>query len=271
MKTIKIIVLLLISCTVTQGNAQFLDKLKKKAKEAAERAVERKVEEKTERETEKAFDTVFNNKGRLFKSKKATPAEAYTFTHQYIMEVISEKDTTDITYYLTNDHEYMGSSFKMRDNQEFITVMDLPNSAIHSFMDLDGQKSMTSIKIDLDDVSDTEIDTHEFSVSPTGQTKEIIGFECQEFQVTGPQVSGTVWVTQEADISFQKAFTQLKSKKMKLFKGMDQSWVSMVDGLVLEMKMVDYSRKKPKPIKMICTSLSQNDFGINTSEYTTQF
>jgi hypothetical protein len=187
------------------------------------------------------------------------------------MEVISEKDTTDITYYLTNKHEYMGSSFKMRDNQEFITVMDLPNSAIHSFMDLDGQKSMTSIKIDLDDVSDTEIDNHEFSISPTGQTKEIIGFECQEFQVTGPQVSGTVWVTQEADISFQKAFTQLKSKKMKLTEGVDQSWVSMVDGLALEMKMIDYSRKNPKPIKMICTSLSHNDFGINTSEYTNQF
>jgi len=272
MKTIKIILILLISFTVTQGNAQFLNKLKKKAQEAAERAVERKVEEKTERETEKTFDTVFNNKGKLFKKKKkAEKLESYTFSHQYIMEVISEKDTTDITYYLTNEHEYMGSSFAMGKNEKFITVMDLPNSAIHTFMDFGDQKTMTSISIDLEDGSNTEMEDQEFSISPTGQSKQILGYVCQEFQVTGPQLSGNVWVTQEADISFQKAFTQLKSKKMKLTKGMDQSWVSMVDGLVLEMKMIDYSKKNPKPIKMICTDLSASDFNINSLEYEKTF
>ncbi len=272
MKNFKIIMVLFVLGMTSQSNAQFLNKLKKKAQEAAERAVERKVEEKTEHETEKTFDTVFNNKGKLFeKNKKAEKLESYTFSHQYIMEVISEKDTTDITYYLTNEHEYMGSSFTMGKNEEFITVMDLPNSAIHTFMDLGDQKTMTSINIDLEDTTDTEMDTQEFSISPTGQSKQIMGYECLEFQVTGPQLSGSVWVTLEADISFQKAFTQLKSKKMKLTKGMDQSWVSMVDGLALEMKMIDYSSKNPKPIKMVCTGLSASNFSINTLEYEKPF
>ncbi|WP_084273450.1 DUF4412 domain-containing protein [Maribacter antarcticus] len=271
MKKIKIILVLVVMGMTTQTNAQFFKKLTKKAQEAAEETIERKVAQKTERETEKTFDTVFNNKGKLFKKETAEKLESYTFSHQYIMELVSDNDTTDITYYLTNDHEYMGSSFTAGKDQQFITVMDLPNSAVHTFMNMGGQKTMNSMKIDLEEVSDTEFETPEISIIPTGQTKVILGYECQEFQITGSQLSGTVWVTQEAGISIQKAFSQLKSKKIKRSKGMDQSWVSMVDGLALEMNMIDYSQKNPKLIKMICTDLRESAFSINTLEYEKPF
>ena len=271
MRNLKGVLLIASLCVFTTSNAQFFKKLKKRAQEAAERAVERKVEEKTERETEKAFDTIFNNKGKLFKNKKAEKLDSYHFTHQYTMEVISEKDTTEITYYLTNEDEYMGSSFTAGKNQEFLTVMDLPNAAIHTFMDFGNRKTSSSIRIDIEEVKEAEMNSNEFTISATGKSKEIVGFICDEFQVTGPQLSGTIWVTQEADISFQKSFTQLKSKKMKASKGIDQSWVSMVDGLALEMKMIDYSRKNPKPIQMICTSLEELEFTIITEDYENPF
>ncbi len=271
MRNLKGVLLIASLCVFTTSNAQFFKKLKKRAQEAAERAVERKVEEKTERETEKAFDTIFNNKGKLFKNKKAEKLDSYHFTHQYTMEVISEKDTTEITYYLTNEDEYMGSSFPTKKTQEFITVMDLPNSAIHTFMDFGDRKTSNSIKIDLDEVSPEKGQYEDFTINDTGNTKTIIDYQCHEFQITGPQLSGKVWVTQEAGISFQKAFTQLKSKKMKASKGIDQSWVSMVDGLALEMKMIDYSRKNPKPIQMICTSLEELEFSIITEDYENPF
>lgn len=263
MKTLRTIFVVIALCTSTVSNAQLWKKVKQKVAET----VERKTEEKTERETEKTFDTIFNNKGKLFKNKKVQVTGSYSFTHQYIMEVISEQDTTDITYYLTNEHEYMGSSFTIGKDKRFITVMDLPNSAIHTFMDLNNQRSTNSIKIDLDDLSDTDLDASQFSINPTGQTKKILGYECIEYQITGTQLSGNAWVTQEAGISFQKAFSQLKSKKMNLSKGIDQSWLSMVDGLALETSMIDYSAKNPKRIKMICTDLSEQYFSIDTAEY----
>ncbi len=271
MKTIKILTLLLLFGVTGTTNAQFWKKLKDRAKEAAAQTIERKVAEKTERETDKTFDSVFNNKGKLFKKNKAKKLDSYTFSHQYVMEITSDDTTTDITYYLTNDHEYMGSSFSAGKNQEFITVMDLPNAAMHTFMDMKGQKTMSSFKLHLNDVSDTAVNSDAFKVVSTGQTKTILGFECEEFQVTGPQLSGSVWVTQDAGITFQKAFSQLKSKKMKRTKGVNPSWVSMVDGLVLEMKMIDYSQKKPQPIKMICTDLSEREFTINTLAYKKTF
>lgn len=272
MGSFKIIVVLLVLGMTTPGNAQFLKKLGDRAKDAAARTVERKVAQKTERQTEKTFDTVFNNKGGLFNSKKTEKLESYTFSHQYIMEVISEKDTTDITYYLTNIDEYLGSSFSKGKNEKFITVMDLPNSAVHTFMDMGGRKTTSSFRIDLEDVSDTETDNDQFSIASTGQSKKIIGYECEEFQVTGPQLSGTVWVTQEANISFQKAFASMMGKKIKGQKGgIDPAWTSRVDGLALEMEMIDYSQKNPKPVKMVCTDLSENNFSINTLDYEKSF
>lgn len=57
MKTIQLIVLLLFSIV---SNAQFLDKLAKKAEEATKRTVERKVEQKAEKTTDKTIDKVLN-------------------------------------------------------------------------------------------------------------------------------------------------------------------------------------------------------------------
>lgn len=69
MKTnIQILTALLLSLNV---NAQFLDKLAKKAEKAVERTVERKVEEKAERTTSDKMDQVLNKKG---KSEGGTPS-----------------------------------------------------------------------------------------------------------------------------------------------------------------------------------------------------
>ncbi|MEP2057916.1 MAG: DUF4412 domain-containing protein [Maribacter litoralis] len=272
MKTCKLIAILFVLSVTTNANAQFLKKLKERAQEAAAQTIERKVAEKTERETEKSFDTVFNNKGRLFKNKKAEKLELYSFTHEYVTEIISDKDTTDITYYLTNDDEYIGSSFNTVDDSEFITVMDLPNEAIHTFMNMGGQRSTNSVNLNLEDATELEIKSEDYSISQTGQTKDILGYECEEYQVTGPQLSGSVWITQDADISFHTAYSSLRTKKFKnIKKGIDPSWLSIIDGLVLEMDMIDYSQKNAKPVHMICTQLIEKDFSINTLDYEKPF
>ena len=272
MDTTKGLFLLLAMCFFSTGNAQLWKKITKKAGQAAEDAVVRKVEQKTAEETERSFDTVFNNKGKLFKNKKAEKLNQYSFSHEYIMEIISDRDTTDITYYLTNEHEYIGTSFNTTKDTEFITVMDLPNDAIHTFMNMGGQLSTSSINLDLENASELEMNSDEYNVNSTGQFKTILGYECEEFQITGPQLSGKVWMTEDADISFHKAYAHLKSKKFNNVKqGIDPSWLSMLNGLVLEMEMVDYSKKNPKPVEMICTQLIENDFSINTSDYEKTF
>lgn len=267
MKTIKFLLIMLISCTVTQGNAQFLKKLKKSAQEAAERTVERKVEKKTERETEKTFDSIFDNKRGVFNEKKEAPAEAYAFTHAYEMDIISEKDTTHVTYYLTNVDEFMGSAIQMKENEQMITVMDLPRKTAYNFMDFGANKSMMSIGIDFEKVAENQTDK-DVLIEATGNTKDILGYECEEYQVAGEDFKGTIWVTHEAEISFSDAFGKTKKNKNQ---GVNQAWMGMVEGLTMEMNMTDTSKKKPKIIKMQCTRVDPTDYIIYTSDYENTF
>ncbi len=268
MKTFKIILILLISCTAAQGNAQFLNKLKKKAQEAAERAVERKVEEKTEHETEKAFDTIFNNQGKIFTGKKEIPAEAYAFTHSYEMDIIQGKDTTHITYYLTNVEEFMGSAVQMKENEQMITVLDIPRKTAYNFMDFGDSKSMMSFGMDFEKVIENQTDT-DVQIEATGNFKDIMGYHSEKYRVMGEDFEGTVWVTQEAEIAFSDAFSSSKTKKNN--KGVNQAWMSMIDGLTLEMDMTDTSKKKPKKIKMQCTAINPTDYIIYSSDYEKTF
>ena len=68
----KAIVILFVVLFSTNSNAQFLDKLAKKAEEAAKRTVERKVEQKAEKTTDKTVDKVLNPEK---KSKRDSSSE----------------------------------------------------------------------------------------------------------------------------------------------------------------------------------------------------
>ena len=73
---------------------------------------------------------------------------------------------------------------------------------------------------------------------------------------------GTIWITEQAGVTFSKAFYGEKSKK-----GIDKSWMSTINGLFLEMSMTDTSKKKPQNIEMKCISLEKTNFSIRTSDY----
>ena len=270
MRTYKTLIVIIAICFSANVNAQFWKKLKDKAAEAAERTVERKVEEKTERETEKSFDSIFNNQGKLFKGKASEPMEAYTFSYAYQMDVISGKDTTQITYYLTNTDEYLGSSIQMKENEQMITVLDVPRKTAFSFMDFGGNKSMISFPMDFEQLAENQATKNDIVIKATGNSKDILGYASDEYEVEGLDFKGTIWVTQEAAISFSDAFSAAKTNN-KGKNSVNQAWLNMVEGLTLEMNMVDTSKKKHKNIKMHCTALNATDLSIYSSEYSKTF
>lgn len=265
MKTLKLLFTLTALLLVTNGQAQFFKKLKKRAEEAAKETVAMKVEEKTARETEKTFDSVFNNKGKLFKGKKVAPSENYSFTHIYEMAIVSNKDTMPITYHLTKNGKYMGFSSKVGKSQQMLTIMDASKETAYVFMEMGGKKTMMSMPLDFEKAVEEENDMNNAEVTATGKTKDILGYSCSEYEVVGDDFEGAIWVTQEADITFSSAFNTLKQKGKN--KGPSQNILKLIDGLTLEMDMTDTSKKNPKPMKMVCTSLLKSDFSIDTSKY----
>ena len=163
----------------------------------------------------------------------------------------------------------MASAVQMKENEWITTVLDLPRETVYSFMDLGTTRSMMSFGIDMDEVAATTSQNNDIQINPTGNAKEILGYSCEEYQVVGADFEGEIWVTQEAAIGFSDAFSNIAQGKQT--KGLDQSWMSMVNGLTLEMDMWDTSKRKPQRIKMFCTEVDETDFSISAADYKQSF
>ena len=271
MKTLQTLTLVLAICFSANTHAQFLKKIKKRAAEAAESTMERKVEEKAAKETEKVFDSTFNNQGKLFKKEVAQPADFYTFSYKYVMKIDDGKNPTNINYFLTEEGSYIGSGMDLEENEEIITVIDLPGETAHMFMNMGEQKSTMSFGLNFEQVTENAAESTEVSITATENTKMILGYNCYEYLVEGNNFHGSVWVTDEADVSFGSSFYQMKNKKFKALKNTDQSWMATIDGLTMETNITDTSRKKPTTITMTCVALDAVEYIIDTNEYTKTF
>lgn len=106
------------------------------------------------------------------------------------------------------------------------------------------------MNLDLEETTEQSMDETDISVTTTGNTKTILGYTCQEFKVTGKDMKGSIWITEEAGVTFAKSFYNVKTEK-----GNNQSWMKMLNGLSMEMDMLDTSKCKPKTIKMTCIAL----------------
>ena len=269
MKTLKTLLVIITICFSTTTQAQIWKKLAKKAEKAVEKTLEKKVEEKAERETDKAFDSTFNNSNKNTNKKGANifglssipPASTYKFSHKYVMQIDNGKKPVNIMYYLNKNDNFLG--FEIPDvKHKTITVMDVKAEVIFMFMDTKGNKTLMSMNMNLAELTDEAIVETEYSITETGNTKTILGHSCKEFAVKGKDMHGTVWITEDADVSFAKTFYRAKQKK-----GMDQTWMSMVNGLPMEMAITDTSKRKPKTTTMHCISLNAENFSIDTSGY----
>ena len=253
-------------CFSGTSNAQFFKKLAKKVEESAEKVVERKVEEKTERETEKAFDSTFNKKRKKKKRNskpglsQVAPAESYAFNHKVEMEINSGKEAMLVDYYLTDSGNFFGTSIQNEKvKNDFMTVFDVDREAMFTFMENDGQKMRMGIEFKTDD-STTEEPT--FSITATGNSKTILGYNCQEYKITGKDMTATVWVTKEVDIRFPSTFYNTKQNQNN-----NQEWMNDLDGWAMEMVMIETSRRKPQTITMKCLSIGESNLKIKSNTY----
>ncbi|MFX0558567.1 DUF4412 domain-containing protein [Maribacter sp. CXY002] len=268
MKTIKIILLLLISCTITQGNAQFLKKLKNSAQKAAERTVERRVERETSKKTDKTIDSVFEKK-ETNDGEAPETTQPYYFNSYYVMELVQKRDTLFMTSYFGDDEDVLGSSIEMRPNEKIISVIDLKQNQIHSFMEFGDQKTKTSIGFSPNKIEDMT-DSDGVSIEPLGEQKEILGYQCKGYKVEGKEYQGTVWITDETEIRYPKGFSELQIKNAKN-SGIDHKWMTMIDGLALEMDMTVTSKKKLQKVHMRCVELGITELTLKSTEYKSAF
>ncbi len=272
MKKVKLLVLAL--CMLLgysqHTHAQFFKKLKKRAEAAAKEAVLRKAEEKAAMETEKGMDKLFNfDLSKKSMDPSVLPA-TYEFDWKYKLQMKGKQGTFDMTYFLKKGATYFGSKpefkEKMMMNGMFM-VMDEGIKTVTIFMNSNGKKHGQVLPSSNDDVmegTDDEQLMKDMNFKELG-TKEILGYECQGFQIENKEIKMIMYVTFDAPVAFNQVYDGTNKKALP--KGFDPKWLKGADtSLMMEMTFINKKKKKFNAT-MTCVELVNEPKTIVVADY----
>ncbi|MBN3581759.1 DUF4412 domain-containing protein [Algoriphagus aestuarii] len=288
-------IFILLFSISTISEAQFINKIKKAASRGAEKAIEKKVEEEAnkmvQKQLEKQLEGIFSDSedsnnpvtldmGKILEGmgEEVETADQYDFFGFVVMEMTStnkngkQEDPTIMKSYLAESTDYTGLEFTDPKKPKSVMTMvyDLPNKASVLLMDNEGQKSSFAYKIDINDVVDEtmedmeDMEDPELIIEKTGNTKDILGYTCDEYHVKSKDGEGTYWVTEEP-IGGYVAFwgtnspfvsDKSKSKYAEHFKDfpqgnfMEMDFTSAEDGSKIELKVIEINDSATKSFVM---------------------
>lgn len=272
--------------------AQFINKIKKAASRGAEKAIEKKVEEEAnkmvQRQLEKQFEGLFGEDGESNSpvtldmnkilagmGEEVETADQYDFFGNVVMEMTAtdkkgkEQEPTLLKSYLSKTTDYTGMEIVDPKKPESVMVMvyDIPNSASILLMDNEGEKASFAYKLDINEVvedamedASDPMDDPELVLEKTGNTKEILGYQCDEYHVKSKDGEGTYWITEEpigGNSSFWGtnspfASDKNQSKYAEHFKDfpqgnfMEMDFTSSDDGTNIKLKIIEVNDSESK-------------------------
>ncbi|MFN3998170.1 DUF4412 domain-containing protein [Algoriphagus sp.] len=270
-----IIILMVFAGTLlaTPSQAQLLKKIQNAAAQGVENAATKRASEASERKTNEAIDGMFGG------MMKPAPTEAeYDFTGYMVMEIITtdkkgkKEDPVNMQYLLSNNSEFMGMEFKdpKRPGSSTTSIMDTKNQAMVMLMEDKGEKSSFAIKLDYDkiqgmvdeELEDQAEDTN-YKITKTGNKKTILGYNCEEYEVTSDDGSGIYWITEKPidglSIFSPQSNPMVSNKTMDRYSSMFSnapkgSFMEMLftdkDGSKTDMKVIEIQTNSPRKFNM---------------------
>ncbi|SFU13601.1 hypothetical protein SAMN04489724_4249 [Algoriphagus locisalis] len=288
------VVLLIFPFSSITVEAQFIKKIQNAANRGVERAIEKKVEEEatkmTQRQLEKLFSDMYgdsegNAAGNIDMSQimkglgePVDTEDEYDFFGYLTLEMVSTnangkaEDPFQLKSYLAESTDYTGMELIDPKNPKATTAMvfDVKNQASIVFLDNKGEKSSFAYKLDMDamdEMVDENIEStsedYEVSIEKTGNTKDILGYPCEEYHVVSEDGEGYYWIT-DKPIGGYASFWGSNSPMMtsKAQERYAQHFNNMPDGNFMEltftstdsekidMKVIEINESAPKSLTM---------------------
>ena len=253
----------------TSSQAQILKKIQNAAQNAAANAANSKAEKEASEQMSGMLEGMMQS---------ASTESEYSFPGYMVMEIIvtDKKGKSDpptrINYLLSDNSEIMGMFFldPKASNNKTTTIMDIKNQAMVMLLENDGQKSSMSMKMNYDKIqqmvdeeTSEQIEKPDYEIIKTGNTKNILGYTCEEYLVKSEEGEGSYWVTEEPIQGFSLFSPQsnpmVSSKTMERYdsyfanapKG---TFLEMLftakDGEVTDMKVVEIELDSPQKYEM---------------------
>jgi hypothetical protein len=278
----------------SSSQAQFIKKLKQAASQGMENAVERKVQQEAEkmmtRQLEKQLAGLFGESGSSSPinfnmeelmaglGQDVPTQDSYEFTGFLVLELQTKDekgksgDPMNMKSYLSNSTEYTGMEMMDPKEPETVTnmIFDTKNKASILLMESEGTKNSFAYKLDFDAIieesieeSDSTMEDDDIEVKKSGNSKSILGYDCDEYSVKTNDGAGTYWITDkliEGTNSFWSSSSPFSSNKMQekyadhfanMPKGnfMEMNFKS-TDGSDMQMKVIDIQPSAPQTFKM---------------------
>ncbi|GAA0879823.1 hypothetical protein GCM10009119_27920 [Algoriphagus jejuensis] len=272
-KSIVNILIVVGSMIVLPSQAQLLKKIQNAAAQGVENATTKKARESSEKATTNAIEGMFEG------MMEPAPTESdYSFTGYSVMEVTTtdkkgkSEDPMQIQYLLSSNAEFMGMAFTdpKQPNMTTVSIMDSKNQAVVILLDDKGKKSSMAMKMDydkmqemVDEEAEEQIETPDYTITKTGNSKSILGYPCEEYLVTTEDGTGNYWVTEKPIDGFSMFSPQsnpmISSKTMDRYTSLFSNapkgtFMEMIftdkDGSVTDMKVVELETNSPRKFEM---------------------
>lgn len=299
-------VLPLLACIffANPTEAQFLKKLKKKAQEAAERTILERTDKEVSKGTDRTIDSITQGKKEKKKGKtgsttigeteknldKKEPDQAkeaamqkkmaglfggknlngvpdiYTFSYRTTMKMTTEKDETEIQYWMEPDQRYF-ANWQEQGTTNSISIMDMENKMVVMFMDDGERKSAMKMPVGrkmmekMAKKMEQKSNSDDVQITPIGN-KTILGYTCQGYQITSKEGISKIWLTNETPVGFLGGMGQAES--------IPTTGLPIGSNTMFMEMQFESAKKKKDNFSMVCTELIQEDFVLAKADYINQ-
>ena len=200
-------------------------------------------------------------------NKEAKLPASYSFDVVYTVEMTDKRSTNTMTYLIDRKDQTV-AMYEDEPDELNIYLLDQNRKLSLFYAEGNGNKARSFLPyIDYYKIAArlSKKTSKSSSIKPTGETKRILGYDCEEYQFTNSSSEGYMYVAHE-----------LSSSSMALFgfqSPIDPEILSQANavkpGLLLELNMHKLGKPNKNPFSMKCISFEEKDYIITNSEYTT--
>jgi hypothetical protein len=214
--------------TSFSANAQFINKIKNAAERGVSRAIEKKVESEMEKMARRKLDKMFKDVygtddpstipmvdyEKMMSSiyNDIEVDESYEFEGFAVLEItgIDEKgkqnEPINLTSYYSENPKITGMKFTDPEKKEdgtYVLIYDFNRNAGITLLENEGEKMRMTFAYDYAAMSETEISedaeiqdkAEDVSFKKTGNSKSILGKDCEEYLIETDENITSYWVT----------------------------------------------------------------------------
>ena len=270
MKKILITTAILLSFGISQSNAQFLNKLKKRVLDKTEELVIDKTADKAAEKTGKAMDNLLNPDFGKYMSPMGKQIDiselpaSYSFDYRYAMKMSTQDGEVNMDYYLNKTEPYMGMKMSMGEdkNMNMSMVFDEGNKTLFTYVN--GMAMATVMDLsDTIDLEEVDMDTdYTFKELPN---RTFLGYDCIGREMENDEYKFTIYIAPNMEAGFGNMF---KSQHANIPPSMQKFSKEYENGLMMYMEMVDKKNKNKKnsSATMECVAFEPTNLVINTRQ-----